>query len=66
MDQLRHLSRTVLWPLAVAIAALGVLMVARIDRVSDAVDGSALGSLAGVAIGLTVAALVLLRVSPRR
>jgi hypothetical protein len=66
MEQLRHLPRTVLWPLAVAIAALGVLMVARIDRVSDVVDAGALGSLASVAIGLTVAALVLLRVSPRR
>jgi hypothetical protein len=66
MEQLRHLPRSVLVPLLLAIAALGALAVARIDRLSDAVDGGAMGSLASVAIGLSVAALVLWRVSPRR
>jgi hypothetical protein len=66
MEQLRHLPRTIVLPALVFVAALGALAVARTDRLSDVVNAGALGSLASVAIGLTVAVLVLSRVSPRR
>jgi hypothetical protein len=66
MDQLRHLPRGVLWPALLAIAAACALAVARTDRLSDVMNAGALGSLASVGIGLTVAMLVLSRVRPRR
>jgi hypothetical protein len=66
MDQLRHLPRTIVLPALLAIAAVCALAVAHSDRLSDVLDAGAFGSLASVAIGLTVAVLVLSRVSPRR
>jgi hypothetical protein len=66
MEQLRHLPRTILLAVLLVAAALLVLAVERTDRLSDALQGDALGTLASVAIGLTVAALVLSRVSARR
>jgi hypothetical protein len=65
MERLRHLPRMILLPALLAVAALFVLAVERSDRVSDAVEGDALGTLLSVTIGLVVAA-VLSRVSARR
>ncbi len=66
MGQLRHLPRTIVLPALLLLAALGAFAIARTDRLSDVANAGALGSLASVAIGLTVAGLVLSRVTPRR
>lgn len=66
MQRLRHLPRTILLPALLAVAALLVLAAARTGRLSDALQGDALGTLTSVTIGLVVAALVLSRVSARR
>jgi hypothetical protein len=66
MVRLRRYPRTLLLPALLVVAALLALAVDRTDRLSDALSGDALGSLASVAIGLAVAALVLSRISARR
>lgn len=66
MEPLRQLPRTVLVPLILVLAALLVLAIRRMDALSDLVDTSAISSLLSIGIGLTVAALVLSRVSARR
>jgi hypothetical protein len=66
MQQLRHVPRTILLPALLAVAALLVLAIERTDRLSDALEGDALGTLMSVTIGLVVAAFVLSRVSARR
>jgi hypothetical protein len=66
MEPLRHLPRAILLPALLVVAALLVLAVERTDRLSDALQGDALGTLMSVTIGLVVAAFVLSRVSARR
>jgi hypothetical protein len=66
MDRLRLPPRALLLPALLAVAALFVLAAERSDRVLDAVEGDALGTLLSVTVGLVVAAVVLSRVSARR
>jgi hypothetical protein len=57
-----HLMR----PAIILVAALLAIAVSRTDRLSDMVETGTVSSLLSIGIGLTVAAVVLSRVSARR